>query len=453
MPSADRINGLLLSAKIDKVRKTMTKQIMPVMISCEPAAPCWGEGALLSSSDKGMTIHLKHAGKLCAVQSAGRKLDGQGIRNVALAGEGWDLEKSWAFWQGFRAPKGARTIEWPVLPEADRKELENRIRTIDWVRDVINAPAEELGPEQLAQRAIDLLCTVGAQDISYRIIKGDDLLEQGYTGIHTVGRGSSRPPVFLALDYNPGANPNAPVFAALVGKGITFDSGGYSIKPSSSMNSMKADMGGAATLAGSLALAISRGLQKRVKMFLCIADNMVSGNAFKLGDIIRYRNGKSVEIMNTDAEGRLVLADGLIDASKEKPTLIIDAATLTGAAKTAVGNDYHSVLSFDDKLVADLMSASDAEFELFWRLPLAEFHRQQLPSSFADLNNIAAPSHTAGASTAAAFLSHFVENYRQNWVHIDCSATYRKSAVSLWAEGATGTGVRTLANLLISKSK
>ncbi len=453
MPSADRINGLLLSAKIDKVRKTMTKQIMPVMISCEPAAPCWGEGALLSSSDKGMTIHLKHAGKLCAVQSAGRKLDGQGIRNVALAGEGWDLEKSWAFWQGFRAPKGARTIEWPVLPEADRKELENRIRTIDWVRDVINAPAEELGPEQLAQRAIDLLCTVGAQDISYRIIKGDDLLEQGYTGIHTVGRGSSRPPVFLALDYNPGANPNTPVFAALVGKGITFDSGGYSIKPSSSMNSMKADMGGAATLAGSLALAISRGLQKRVKMFLCIADNMVSGNAFKLGDIIRYRNGKSVEIMNTDAEGRLVLADGLIDASKEKPTLIIDAATLTGAAKTAVGNDYHSVLSFDDKLVADLMNASDAEFELFWRLPLAEFHRQQLPSGFADLNNIAAPSHTAGASTAAAFLSHFVENYRQNWVHIDCSATYRKSAVSLWAEGATGTGVRTLANLLISKSK
>lgn len=438
---------------MDKEREIMTKQIMPVMISCEPAAPCWGEGALLSSGNNGMTIHLKHPGKLCAVQSAGRKLDGQGIRNVSLVGEEWDLEKSWAFWQGFRAPKGARTIEWPVLPEAERKELENRIRTIDWVRDVINAPAEELGPEQLAKRAIDLLCTVGAQDISYRIVKGDDLAQQGYAGIHTVGRGSSRAPVFLALDYNPGANPNAPLFACLVGKGITFDSGGYSLKPSSSMNSMKADMGGAATLAGSLALAISRGLQKRVKMFLCIADNMVSGNAFKLGDIIRYRNGKSVEIMNTDAEGRLVLADGLIDASKEKPTLIIDAATLTGAAKTAVGGDYHAVLSFDDKLVSELMNASDEEFELFWRLPLAEFHRQQLPSGFADLNNIAAPSHSAGASTAAAFLSHFVENYRQNWVHIDCSATYRKSPVSLWAEGATGIGVRTIANLLVSKAK
>ncbi len=431
----------------------MTKQIMPVMISCEPAAPCWGEGALLSSGDQGMTIHLKHPGKLCAVQSAGRKIDGQGIRNVALVGEGWDLEKSWAFWQGFRAPKGARTIEWPVLPEEQRKELENRIRTIDWVRDVINAPAEEIGPEQLAKRAIDLLCTVGAEDISYRIIKGDDLAEQGYAGIHAVGRGSSRPPVFLSIDYNPGANPNAPVFACLVGKGITFDSGGYSIKPSSSMNSMKADMGGAATLAGSLALAITRGMQKRVKMFLCMADNMVSSNAFKLGDIIRYRNGKSVEIMNTDAEGRLVLADGLIDASKEKPTLIIDAATLTGAAKTAVGGDYHSVLSYDDKLVSELMASSDAEYELFWRLPLAEFHRQQLPSGFADLNNIAAPSHTAGASTAAAFLSYFVENYRQNWVHIDCSATYRKSPVSLWAEGATGIGVRTIANLLVNKAK
>ncbi|MGX8873390.1 aminopeptidase PepB, partial [Escherichia coli] len=127
---------------------------------------------------------------------------------------------------------------------------------------------------------------------------------------------------------------------------------------SSSMKSMKADMGGAATLAGALALPITRGLNKRVKLLLCIADNMVSGNAFKLGDIIRYRNGKSVEIMNTDAEGRLVLADGLIDASNFAPELIIDAATLTGAAKVAVGNDYHSVLSFDDKLANELLASA-----------------------------------------------------------------------------------------------
>lgn len=141
--------------------------------------------------------------------------------------------------------------------------------------------------------------------------------------------------VLLALDYNPTGDKEAPVFACLVGKGITFDTGGYSLKQSAFMDSMKSDMGGAATITGALAFAITRGLNKRVKLYLCCADNMVSGNAFKLGDIIRYRNGKNVEVMNTDAEGRLVLADGLIDASAQKPELIIDMATLTGAAKTA----------------------------------------------------------------------------------------------------------------------
>lgn len=245
----------------------MTKQIMPVMISTQAADPRWGEGALLSADEQGMTIHLKHPGKYCAVQSAGRKIDSQGIRNVALVGEGWDLEKSWAFWQGFRAPKGMRTIEWPNLADADRVELENRIRIIDWVRDVINAPAEEVGPEQLAKRAIDLFCHIDGENISYRIVKGEDLVDQGYMGIHTVGRGSSRQPVLLSIDYNPTGDANAPVFACLVGKGITFDSGGYSIKPSSSMSSMKSDMGGAATLSGALALAISRGLKNASNLF------------------------------------------------------------------------------------------------------------------------------------------------------------------------------------------
>ncbi|WP_306310561.1 aminopeptidase PepB [Xenorhabdus aichiensis] len=434
-------------------KQAISKQIMPITLSYEPANACWGEKALISSSEQGLTIHLEGNGKSGAIQRAGRKINGQGIHNVALTGEGWDLEKSWAFWQGFRGSKGLRTIEWPQLPAADKQELDHRIKFVDWVRDTINMPAEELGPEQLTQRAIDLLNGVAGDAISYRIIKGNDLREQGYVGVHTVGRGSSRDPVFLALDFNPTKEKNAPVFACLVGKGITFDSGGYSLKPSNSMDSMKSDMGGSATLTGALALAISRGLEQRVKLFLCIADNMVSSNAFKLGDIIRYRNGKTVEVMNTDAEGRLVLADGLIDASAEKAPLIIDAATLTGAAKMAVGNDYHSVFSFDDQLAADLLAAADAENELFWRLPLAEFHRSQLPSNFADLNNIASPSHTAGASTAAAFLSHFVENYKKGWVHIDCSATYRKSAVEQWAAGATGYGVRTIANLLLAKAK
>lgn len=427
----------------------MTTEKMNIALSTTAADARWGEKAILSSNEQGMTIHLTGGDALATIQRAARKVDGQGIRQVTLSGDGWDLEKSWAFWQGYRGPKGERSVDWAPLSDSDREELERRLNIIDWVRNVINQPAEELGPEQLARRAVDLISKYAGDAVSYRITKGEDLREQNYMGLHTVGRGSSRSPVLLALDYNPGGDENTPVYACLVGKGITFDTGGYSLKQSAFMDSMKSDMGGAATVTGALGLAIARGLKKRVKLYLCCADNMVSGNAFRLGDIIRYRNGKTVEVMNTDAEGRLVLADGLIDASQQQPELLIDAATLTGAAKTALGNDYHALFTFDDALAQELLNSAASENEAFWRLPLAEFHRTHLSSNFADLNNIAGAAHTAGASTAAAFLSHFVSNYQQGWLHIDCSATYRKGAVEQWAAGATGLGVRTIARLLL----
>ncbi|WP_449557383.1 aminopeptidase PepB [Huaxiibacter chinensis] len=426
-------------------------EAMKITISTQPADARWGEKAPYSINNDGITLHLNGTDDLALIQRAARKIDGLGIKHVTLAGEGWDIDRSWAFWAGFKGPKGTRKVEWASLDEAGQKELESRLTVIDWVRDTINAPAEELGPEQLAQRAVDLLSGAAGDKMSYRITKGEDLREQNYMGIHTVGRGSERPPVLLALDYNPTGDKEAPVYACLVGKGITFDTGGYSLKQSAFMDSMKSDMGGAATITGALAFAINRGLNKRVKLYLCCADNMVSGNAFKLGDIIRYRNGKNVEVMNTDAEGRLVLADGLIDASAQKPELIIDMATLTGAAKTALGNDYHALFSFDDKLAARLLASAAQENEPFWRLPLAEFHRSQLPSNFAELNNTASAAYPAGASTAAGFLSHFVENYHEGWLHIDCSATYRKAGVEQWSAGATGLGVRTIANLLTAE--
>jgi len=426
-------------------------EAMKVTLTTQPADARWGEKAAYSINNDGIALHLTGKDDLGLIQRAARKIDGLGIKHVALSGEGWDADRSWAFWSGYKGPKGTRKVEWAQLDEAQQKELDSRLKVIDWVRDTINASAEELGPEQLAQRAVDLLFSVGGDNVSYRITKGEDLREQNYMGLHTVGRGSERPPVLLALDYNPTGNPDAPVYAALVGKGITFDTGGYSLKQSAFMDSMKSDMGGAALVTGALAFAINRGLNKRVKLWLCCADNMVSGSAFKLGDIIHYRNGKKVEVMNTDAEGRLVLADGLIDASAQKPQLIIDAATLTGAAKTALGNDYHALFSFDDALAGRLLNSAAAENEPFWRLPLAEFHRHQLPSNFAELNNTASAAFPAGASTAAGFLSHFVENYQQGWLHIDCSATYRKSAVEQWAAGATGLGVRTVANLLTAE--
>ncbi|OOF42980.1 aminopeptidase PepB [Rodentibacter rarus] len=433
---------------------------MEIILSFRPASDSWGKSAILSFHGDEAVIHLKNNEKndRTLVQRAARKLRGQGIKEVELVGEEWNLDFCWAFYQGFYTAKQDYAIEFPHLDHDLQDELLARIECSDFVREVINEPAQTLTPMKLAERAATFI-TAKAEHyseksaVSFQIISGKALEAQGYQGIWTVGKGSANVPAMLQLDFNPTQDPNAPVLACLVGKGITFDSGGYSIKPSDGMSTMRTDMGGAALLTGALGLAIARGLTQRVKLYLCCAENLVSSNAFKLGDIITYRNGVTAEILNTDAEGRLVLADGLIEADNQHPELIIDCATLTGAAKVAVGNDYHSVLTMDDELAAALFHSAQAENEPFWRLPFEEFHRSQISSSFADIANIGTVPVGAGASTATAFLSYFVKNYQQSWLHIDCSATYRKSASDLWAVGATGIGVQTLANLLLSKSE
>ncbi len=425
---------------------------MHITISDAPAAESWGKDAILSYNEDGAIIHIKQETALDTLQTAARKLSGNGIKSVLLQGEGWKLEEIWAFYQGFRAPKLDSQVEWKTLPEADEQALNARIQTSDWVRDIINKPAEEIAPRQLTTLAAEFIKSVAPEHVTYRIVKDKDLITEGWQGIYAVGRGSERTSAMLQLDYNPTGDENAPVLACLVGKGITFDSGGYSLKPSNFMSSMKSDMGGAAMLTGALALAIQNGLKQRVKLILCCAENMVSGRALKLGDIITYKNGKTVEIMNTDAEGRLVLADGLIYASEQNPEMIIDCATLTGAAKNALGNDYHALLSFDADLSQQALACAREVNEGLWPLPLEAFHRNMLPSSFADLSNVSSGDYAPGASTAAAFLSHFVENHEKGWLHFDCSATYRKSGSDKWAVGATGTGIRTLAALLSHKA-
>lgn len=348
-------------------------------------------------------------------------------------------------------------IDLPALTEQEKSTFEARKQCADFAREIINLPADIITPVELANRAakfISAQATTGNQSsaVNFEIISGDALQQRGYVGIWTVGRGSANPAAMLQLDFNPTGNPDAPVLACFVGKGITFDSGGYSLKSSDGMSTMRTDMGGAALVTASLGLAIAQGLNKRVKLYLCCAENLVNSRAFKLGDIIHYPNGVSAEVLNTDAEGRLVLADGLIEADKQQPHFIVDCATLTGAAKVAVGNDYHSVLSIDDQLVTQLMDAAKQEQEPFWRLPFEEFHRNQIQSAFADIANIGSVPVGAGASTATAFLSYFIKNYQQHWLHIDCSATYRKSASDLWATGATGIGIQTLARLLLQQA-
>ena len=431
--------------------------MMQVSISYDKAAAQWGKNALLSFSNDQAWLHINTKNDRTLIQKGARKLRGQGIKDVELIGNDWDLENCWAFYQGFYTAKQDYTLEFPHLDDEPQAELLARIQCGDFVREIINLPASVVTPEGLAQRAAEFICEQVAEyaeqsAVNFEVISGETLEKQGYHGIWQVGKGSQNAPALLKLDYNPTSDPNAPVLACLVGKGVTFDSGGYSLKPSEAMSSMRTDMGGAALLTGALGMAIAGGLNQRVKLYLCCAENMVSGGALKLGDIIRYRNGVTAEVLNTDAEGRLVLADGLIEASEQNPQLIIDCATLTGAAKIAVGNDYHSVLSLDDQLVADLFAAAKTCGEPFWRLPFEEFHREQISSSFADIANIGSVPVGAGASTATAFLSYFVKNYQQNWLHIDCSATYRKSASDLWATGATGIGLQTLANLLLNKA-
>ncbi len=424
-----------------------------VSLSFDVADATWGKSALLSFSQGQSVIHLDQKKSLFRqVQSAARKLDSMTIERIKLQGKGWDNELRWAFSQGFYNAKSGANIDFGDIEDNELQTLTSRKLIMEWVRNTINLGPQALSPEQLCEKAVSLITHLVPLDlpVEYKIISGEALLEADLQGIYQVGKGSVRPPCMLELDFNPSGDADAAVDYALVGKGITFDSGGYSLKPSDSMTAMKSDMGGAATLTAALALAIVNGLNKRVKLYLCCAENLISGNALKLGDVITYKNGVTVEVLNSDAEGRLVLADGLIAAQENNPNCIIDAATLTGAAKMAVGRDYNSLLTMDNKLAELALGCAQQENEMLWRLPFADFHLEQISSSFADIANIHSGEGMAGASTAAAFLAKFVKQPQANWIHFDLSGSYQMSANGLWATGGKGHGVRTICKMLLA---
>lgn len=216
------------------------------------------------------------------------------------------------------------------------------------------------------------------------------------------------------------------------------------------MFDMKCDMGGAAVVAGAFGLAIKQGFNKRAKLFLCCAENMIAGHAYKLGDILTYKNGVTVEIANTDAEGRLVLADGLMAAGETGTPLIIDAATLTGAAVLATGGEYTAMFTLDDELANKTRTVAGQVNEPIWQLPLEPWHQGKCPSAFATTANSTTTKGggAGGASNAAGFLSRFVPNEGKGWVHLDIAAAYNASSNSMWAAGATGLGIATIAELM-----
>lgn len=422
--------------------------VIEVVLSHSSTDPKWGENNALTPTSNGFAIYVPQGDAeehLKSIQAAARKIQTFGCSSVALSGQ-WTVEQQWSFYLGFVTAKGGQSVSWAN----DEQELVYRQKAHDWTRDMINLPPQDMYPLSLARNAEEFLTELAPDHVSFNIVMGDDLLEEGWVGVHAVGRASVHPPVMLVLDYNPTGDENAPIASALVGKGITFDSGGYSIKSSEGMLSMKCDMGGAATVTGALGLAIMRGLDKRVKLILCCAENMIGGNAFKLGDILKYKNGTTVEIVNTDAEGRIVLADGLLHAKELGAAQIIDAATLTGAAMMAVGGDYNAMFALDAQMTAKGLAAAEHENEGAWPLPLEKFHRNNCPSAYADTANSRPQKGggMGGASNAAGFLSRFVGEDGDGWLHIDLAGAFHNSNNHLYAAGATALGIRTIARLI-----
>ncbi len=298
-------------------------------------------------------------------------------------------------------------LAWPA--EADKTKVIAMATAIHQGRDLINTPAEDMGPADLEAAIRGVAKDYGAK---VSVTTGDALLKQNFPLIHAVGRASPRAPRLVQLRWG---NPKHPR-VALVGKGVCFDTGGLDLKPSSAMYLMKKDMGGAASALAAARMIMAHKLPVCLHLLIPTADNAVSGNAFRPTDIFRARNGLTIEIGNTDAEGRLLLADALALAVEEKPELVIDFATLTGAARTALGTGLPALFCNDDGLADQLQSISRQQHDPVWRLPLEASYRGELKAKIADLNS-APNSAYAGAITAALFLEHFIG--RTRWVHVD----------------------------------
>ena len=303
----------------------------------------------------------------------------------------------------------------PVLKIAEDQldHINAYVDAFTLVRDLVNTPANHMMPQHMAELSSEL---AQQHNASFEEIVGDDLLNENFPAIHAVGRASAHQPRLLKLNWGDENNP----LLSLVGKGVCFDTGGLDLKPSKFMRNMKKDMGGAAHALGLAHLIMSLNLPVRLQVLIPAVDNAISSDAYRPGDIIDTRAHKTVEIDNTDAEGRVVLCDALTLACESSPDLIIDFATLTGAARVAVGTEIPALFSNSESLLAGLQSASKTSGELLWPLPLHQGYRYQLDSSVADIANSSAEGY-GGAITAALYLNEFVEENIE-WAHLDMMA-------------------------------
>ena len=299
-----------------------------------------------------------------------------------------------------------------VLPHGHAAAVD-QAQAIWMARDLVNMPANRLGPSELADAAERLAAAYGA---AFRRIEGA-ALEAAYPTVAAVGRGSDRPPVVASFTWRGSSATDAAPLVSLCGKGVVFDTGGYDLKPAAGMLLMKKDMGGAASVLALARILMEMDVPLRLAVRLGCVENSVSGHAMRPNDVIVTRRGLAVEIGNTDAEGRLVLCDLLAEASDEAPALLINCATLTGAARVALGPDLPALFCNDDDWAEALLSAGRAEADPMWRLPLHDGYDSWLDSNAADLNNVSSKSH-AGAITAALFMRRFVAPGTP-WAHLD----------------------------------
>ncbi len=362
------------------------------------------------------------------------------VEGIVVGTRGPDLRKS----EPVRHPFGELIVA--IDPAGvDPAELEAAVRrgevvgrAVNFARDLANAPPAEKPPGLLAERIGDEARAAG---LGVAIWDEARIRRERFGGLLGVAAGSDRPPAFVVLDHRGGGD--GPVLA-LVGKGVTFDSGGLSLKPSASMEDMKADMTGAAVVASAMAAASRLKLPINLAGYLPITENMTGGRAMKLGDVLTMRNGKTVEVMNTDAEGRLILADALSYAAEHSPSRIIDLATLTGACIVALGTKVAGLFANDDPIAEAILAACRRTGERAWRLPLDDDYREALKSPVADLKNVG--GKWGGAVTAAKFLEEFVG--KAPWAHLDIAGpSWADGESSTRDAGATGCFVRTLVDL------
>lgn len=342
---------------------------------------------------------------------------------------GWGL----GAYQFTRYKESDRTLaKLAIDPACNPQVIKNQIQALYLVRDLINTPAEDMMPENLAAALIELGREFGARVDQ---VVGDKLLMKNYPLIHAVGRASTHHPRLIELQWGDENHPKL----TLVGKGVCFDSGGLDLKSSSNMRLMKKDMGGAAHVIGLARMIMGARLPVRLRVLVPAVENAVSGNALRPGDVIRSRQGLSIEIDNTDAEGRLILCDALAEASTERPDLLIDFATLTGAARVALGTEVPALFCSCQGLAAALLELAEEEHDPLWQLPLYRPYRELLDSKIADIAN-ASSSGYGGAITAALFLQEFIPEGRP-WMHFDVMAWNTRSRPGR-PEGGEAMGLR-----------